>query len=761
MKSSASNSVEAKSLFVVEQKNVPTIQITQALLRQKRVICMCVILGGCLAALYWQQATVTYTTKARIMVNQRDSALVNAGTQPGLSEDLINEDILANHIELLSSRKNVKSGMERAGLLEMKSLVAEVSDDADVVDYVIDHLKFERGGRGASKAARTMLLTFQHTNSTDAKLVLDCVIAEYLLLIDQQFRDSLSVANDLIIDAQAKVQSELDAAQQDYLDSRRSAPVLFTGAGSSNVFVEQYKTLSNQLVELEIQETTIQGRLVKVSRLVEEYSDEEKIVPIEALGVIDTDSLNRLGVFANLRADSTLSTDFQMDQPERQEEARAQYSQLLRLMLEKQRLESDFGAEYPDVKKLQTEIDLVKQFLEDNKVASDFAVDEPQLTSRQLLDAYAGFMKSELSSLEEQQFELKSRIEFAEQRAQSLVHYELRDELLKSRIDRNQQLFDGLVEQLRSLDIAGNVDGLVHELLESPRPGIKVWPKLSIVAAAGLMIGLLCGIFAALINDQLHSGFQTAREIDEALTVPILGYVSKLPIRRGKSFVELASAESEDFRMLRAMLLTDVRSGRLGSLTATSASPGDGKSTILLNIAASFAGLQMPVVMVEADMRRPTLRGRLNLKNKLGLSDILSGNAAIEDALCETEIPNLSVIHAGSAVDNPAELLQSESFETLMKELKCTFTLTVVDVGPVLAVSDPLVVAASTDGALLIVRPSVDTRQQVIGAAEMLRARNVKLLGAIVNSCGSSRSFHRGRYGYSSGYHTTPVLEKV
>lgn len=743
---------EFRHFLLREQDAGHTISLTDALLRQQRIVILFTILSCCLAFIYLQHATVRYRSTARVMVNQREHGLIDGNTSSRTDEDLVNEDILANHIELLRSRRNVSAALQRAGLSRLPSLEAERGDDQDNVDYVIENLELSRGGKGDSKAARSILLEFEHSDPADAMLVLDCIVSEYMLLIEEQFKDSLAIANRVVIDAQNQIQAELQESQTAYIDLRKNAPVLFTGEGSSNVYVDQYRTLSTQLVNLEIEESTALGRLQKATATAEQYADPNLVMPLEALGVIDTESLQRLGVFANMRADSTKSADFQMNQPERFEEARAQYNQLLRLMLDKQRLEADFGAGHPDVQKLEQEIELVRSFLADNKVETDSTLDEPQLTSRQLLGAYIGFLQSELASISERRTELEARIAHAESRARDLVDFELQEELLKSRIDRSQQLFDGLVEQLRSLDVAGSVDGYLHEIIETPRMGIRIWPRRSLVAAAGLALGLLGGVFLALINDHLDSRFQSVGEMDSLISLPILGCVDNLPVSRRATVLNFEAPESEAFRLLRTMLLADVRAGRLSSLSAASALSGDGKSTILLNIAASFASLQMPVVLVEADMRRPVLRKKLQLETKAGLADILTGKSSLEDALSSCAIPHLSVIHAGTAVSSPSELLESDSFDGLLKELKTRFVLTIVDVGPVLAVSDSLVVAQKVDGTVLVVRPSADRRQQVFDAAEILRAADVNLLGMVVNTCGSSRHFHKSRYGRPTGY---------
>ena len=740
---------------------LPTIKLTEVFFRQRWIIVGCVLLGRVLAVAYVRTANVKYESTARILVNQGDSNLVSPTAANTNGDNLISEDILANHIELLRSRKNVSGALERAGLTESAFILAELDDDEDAIDYVIRNLKLSRGGKGDSKAARSIQVLFQHTNADEAKLILDSVVSEYMLVIKQQFAESLSLANRLILQSQDKIQSDLKTAQKEYVDSRRNAPVLFTGDGSSNIYVEQYKTLSNQLIALEIEKSTLQGRLQKADTVAAMYLDPSLTMPIEALGVIDSESLQRLGVFASMKANTANSADFQMNQPERLEEARTQYSHLLRLMSEKQRLESDFGAGHPEVRKLQDEINLVEKFLKDNKVESDTQMDEPQLTSRQLLGAYIGFLKNELSSIAERRAETTTRIEFAEKQARSLVDFELNDVVLRSQIDRNQQLFDSMVEQLRMLNMSHNVEGYIHELLEQPRPGIKVWPKLSVCGAGGVMLGLMFGLFFAIINDQLNARFQTTQELSSAIDTPVLGYVDKLNVARSGSPVVGDLIQGESFRMLRTLLLSDVRDGRLSTISVSSPSSGDGKSTILMNMAASFASLGMPVVIVEADMRRPTLKARMGLNVEHGLSEVLLGSCSLAKAVGTSDVPNLSVIHAGSATGNPAELLESESFDALLKELRSQFVLTIVDVGPILAVSDSAVVARKVDGTILIVRPSIDTRKQITGAAEMLKAANVNLLGMVVNTFGSSKHFLSGREGYGSKYTPTRALESV
>ena len=151
-------------------------------------------------------------------------------------------------------------------------------------------------------------------------------------------------------------------------------------------------------------------------------------------------------------------------------------------------------------------------------------------------------------------------------------------------------------------------------------------------------------------------------------------------------------------------------------------------------------------------MRRPTFHKRFMVPDDIGLSDILKGRATIDQALLPSGQENLTLITAGAGASNPSELLQSEAFDTLITELASRFQLVILDVGPVLAVSDPVILAQKSDGLLLVVRPANDTKQQVQDAVDTLRSAGAKMLGCVINTFGSGNEFERG--GYYGYYYT-------
>ena len=726
-----------------------SLNLAEVLQRQRWVILASVSIGLALASLYWTKATVWYEASAKILVSQRDPRLANSKTDSSQGEDVINEDVLANHMEVVRSRRIVEGALKRQKLSELPSILEQISSpERDATDYVTDHLKLTRGGEGKAKNARSLSIVFEHTQPDDARVILEAIVIEYQTFLGEQLSTAMSEANSLVEDARNNLEAELDKVQQEYIAARQKAPVLFQGEGSSNVYLEQYRRLHEELLTLDIQESASQSRLDKAKAVFAGKKKGEE-VEIDDLGVIDIDSLTRLGVFSGLQANTARSAEFLASQAGRSEEARTSYTHLLKLMSDQRRLEADFGPGHPEVKKLEEEIQLVKSFVDDKKSELAPGWQDVQLTPDGLLKAYVAFLQNDITAVSDRRRQLGILLADAEEQARSLVEFELKEGILKSRVERTQNLFDGLVEQLRELDLASGMHGYIHELLESPRRGEQVWPSLPLCAIGGLVCGLIGGLFFAVVFDQLDGRFKSSTEIDETIGLPILTRVGRLKTDGNLPIVLDRSPEGETFRMLRTLLLSDVRSGKLRILSATSPLPGDGKTTILANIAASFAKLNMSVVLIEGDMRRPTFHKRFNVPDGGGLSDVLKGRISVDDALIPSGLPNMTLMTSGTETPDPSELLQDVVFDDLLKDLANRFQLVIVDVGPVLAVSDPVIVAQKSDGMLLVVRSSNDTRQQVMDAVETLRSANAKLLGCVVNTYGSGHEFERrGYYGY-------------
>ena len=732
-------------VFADPMQSQPSLRISDILVRQRWVILGSMSLGLALASLYWSKARVWYESSAKVLVSQRDPNLASGASQ---GENMVDEDVLANHMEVVRSRRIIEGALKRHNLKELPSIMEHIAGtDMDSADYVIDHLKLSRGGEGTAKDARSLAIRFEHTEAEDSRLILEGIVVEYQLFLNEQLSKAMSEANNLVKEARDGLEKELSDVQQEFINARQNAPVLYQGENSGNMYVEGYRKLHEELLTLDIRESAIRSRLEKAKVVLNSRGQDGKIM-IEDLGIIDTESLTRLGIFAGMQSNAAKGTPFLAEQADRVEQARLAFD-LIGMERDLKNLKAELGLKHPDVKKLEEQIAFITEKLAEREEGLKPTLDEVELTPRGLLAAYVAFLEKDATEIAETRIELTTKMNDAEKLARQLVEYELKEGMIKSRVDRTQTLFDGLVEQLRGLDLASGMHGYIHELLESPRRGESIWPSLPLCGVGGLMLGLVAGLFASVLIDQLDTRFRTSSEIDSAIGLPILARVGGFKTDGAFPIVADNSPEGESFRILRTLLLADIRAGNLHVISATSPLPGDGKTTILANIAASFAKLNMSVVMIEGDMRRPTFHKRFNVPDKRGLSDILKGKCQLDEVLMPSGVQNLTLMTSGTGAADPSELLQNSVFDELLVQLKARFQLVIIDVGPVLAVSDPVIVAQKSDGMLLVVRSSNDTRQQVIDTVETLRSANARLLGCVVNTYGSGHEFERrGYYGY-------------
>jgi capsular exopolysaccharide synthesis family protein len=186
----------------------------------------------------------------------------------------------------------------------------------------------------------------------------------------------------------------------------------------------------------------------------------------------------------------------------------------------------------------------------------------------------------------------------------------------------------------------------------------------------------------------------------------------------------------------------------LQTLVVTSSGPSEGKSTTSANLAVVFAKSGQKVLLVDADMRKPTVFKTFQLTNEIGLSTVLSTSKNIDEAAQKTSIENLSVLTSGPKPPNPSELLGSMRMDQVIKEARNLYDIVIFDMPPIVAVTDAQIMASKVDGTLLVVRENVTKKESVTKAKELLHLVNARVLGVVYN--GAEQSKDQGYYYYSS-----------
>lgn len=211
---------------------------------------------------------------------------------------------------------------------------------------------------------------------------------------------------------------------------------------------------------------------------------------------------------------------------------------------------------------------------------------------------------------------------------------------------------------------------------------------------------------------------------------------------------------AEQFRTVRTNIQFSAVDRQLQSILFTSSDPSEGKSTISNNMAVTWAKQGTRVILVDADLRRPTVHRTFGISNRRGLTTYLSGHVDVATIIQPTVVDNLAVITSGPVPPNPAELLDSDRFKTLLKELADQCDLIVLDSPPVNTVTDSQLLAAQVDGTILVVPQGIADKNGVRRAKQLLETVHANILGAIMNRVTAAKSggYYGGKY-YGGNYY--------
>jgi capsular exopolysaccharide synthesis family protein len=309
-----------------------------------------------------------------------------------------------------------------------------------------------------------------------------------------------------------------------------------------------------------------------------------------------------------------------------------------------------------------------------------------------------------------------------------------------------------MVSELETPEEGGKPDARVVVEQHAILPTNPVVPKTARNLALGLAFGLLLGIGLAVLRDRSDNTVKS-REILEEITDA--GLVATIPfdkLRRKEAAISFSSGHStiaEAFRELRTNLQFLEVDDPPRVIVITSSMPGEGKTTTAINIALALAEAEHSVVLVDGDMRRPKVGAYLDLIGPVGFSTVLTGQASLHEVLQQTRFPGLTALTSGGIPPNPSELLGTKAAHKVLSDLRAAFDYVIVDSSPLLAATDAAVLAAGSDGVLMIARFAETKRDQVAHGAGNLKNVGARILGSIFTMipARSNESYYYSYYG--------------
>jgi succinoglycan biosynthesis transport protein ExoP len=294
-------------------------------------------------------------------------------------------------------------------------------------------------------------------------------------------------------------------------------------------------------------------------------------------------------------------------------------------------------------------------------------------------------------------------------------------------------------------------DASVRSTVVAPAeaPQFQSSPKTRRNVVLGFLLGVVLGALLAMLREALDTRVRGAEEVAALTSLPVLGTLAISDAERDGVLV-VADApldpQAERYRQLRTNLQFSQAPGRALVVGVTSALPAEGKSTVSLNLALSLAEVSGRVLLVDADLRRPTIADRLGLEGAAGLSTVLIGRARVEDVVQEWGPRGLSILTSGMVPPNPTELLSSPAMTELVQDLAKRYDVVVFDTAPVLPVTDAQLLSRHVTAMVMVANTRALRRLQLSAALAALAQVDARVVGLVLNMLPARRSAEG--YGY-------------
>src|SRR5712692_6591404 len=528
--------------------------------------------------------------------------------------------------------------------------------------------------------------------------------------------------------------------------------------------------LSKQLVDLQIKVETSQEKLVK-------YQKEHEILGIDEKQNITTAKLDELNKELTAAESDRMQREavYRQTQSNDPEAVAAAIiadtagggtgagSVLLDKLREQQaglkiqvaELSTQFGPSYPKVAQLNNQLKEIDRQLQSE---TNKAVDH---------------LKGQYLAALQRENMLRGSFEKQKQEANKLNESAIEYSILKRDLDSNRTLYEGLLEKLKEAGVTAGLRSNNFRIIDAARvPTSPSEPNIPRNLSFALVLGVISGVGLAFLLENMDNTVRTPEQAQAISGLPSLGMIplgsklanhgatgKRLALTASKEVVETVtlvrpqSQMAESYRALRTSLLLSNLGAPPKVIMVTSARPQEGKTTTSINSAIVLAQKGVRVLLVDADLRRPSIHKTLGMGPRSGLSNVLTGSATVQQTIATSPIlPNLFIMPAGTPPPNPAELLASSHMKDLLAELREQFDHIVIDTPPTLPVTDAVVLSPRADATILVIRSGQTTKQALRRARDILMQVNAHVAGVLLNAVDLTSPDYYYYYEYQGKY---------
>ncbi len=384
--------------------------------------------------------------------------------------------------------------------------------------------------------------------------------------------------------------------------------------------------------------------------------------------------------------------------------------------------------------------------------------------------AIAAGVQAQYQSAQQQESLIRDKLGQTRKQVLSTQDSSIDLNLLKREVDTNRQLYDGLLQRIKQLGVSGGVVSNNISVVDPAEASLFPYkPNLPRNLLIGLAAGIFLGLCIVFVLEFIDDSIKFPDEVERILGLPLMGIIPKIGRKRsdGKSVAldvhsDPRSTLAEAYRSVRTALQFSTPEGAPKRLVVTSTTRNEGKSTTALALAINFAQMGQRVLLIDADMRNPSVHKLLDMPNEFGLSNLLSSDSRGEKMIMKTKVDKLSVLTAGPVPPNPVDLLMGPKLLLLLNVAATLgFEYVVVDAPPLLGIADSIVLGNQLQNILFVVQASRTRKSHIKNALRRLRLAGLQPRGVVLTQTlrGSLPQDYESYYGY--GPTESPVAPKT
>ena len=732
-----------------------SIDVISLIMSIRRPLIIGLLIGLVLGILAYMKLGPVYQADTQVLVSQKSQA-------PGDRQRSAFTPERTEHVHLIMSDAIVRRALVDHGLNEL----SEFDGAHDPVKDILDSLKATRSAGQDTSFVNLIDLTYIHADKEVAEQVMRSIVAAYdSYLMETRSENSAELLETLAAQEET-LNGELSQLQTNYMKFRDGSkyhlatPIVVANgvaAQGKNPYQEKVERIQKDIAAAEARRIEYRSRIETINELKEQPGSRESLsmlvtnwmsTPVSGGG----NNAAPIGVGTGVGVPAEVAIQQELN------------SRLVSAQLNYVRWRQRLGENHDSVLKIKAEINQILQSMNMQGFESPGGAGITNGQPRQRTDmitAYLGVLQHEIRATEVLQRELETQLVTAEEEGKQAALFESEDQKWKDRIAQKQDELKGLRTQVSTLRLSQEQEGYHVKMIADIRVEKSMKRLIKIVGACAIL-GMVFVFGLAYLREWFDSSLRTTDQLGRWLKLPVLGsfptFDTTPSTAMGNSGFSPAlcywhrpgSREAEAFRSMRTALFVALDEHNQRVVQVTSPEPGDGKSTTAANLALAAAQSGKRVLLIDGDMRRPTIDRMFGLRREVGLSEILVDPVDWQNTVQRTSIHGLEFITAGSVTGNPAELLSSPMLHSLFRDAADEYDLVVVDSPPVMAVSDPCIIGGGVDGTVLVVRCSKSSQQVILKTRETLEAHGIRIYGTVANDVDSGPG---ARYNDYSEYY--------